>query len=140
MTAFRLWGLVACGGLLGLSGAIAQDRPPAEAGRINAAKLAGLAGFVNLECPTLRSDPARLRQAVEAMGGDVAALETGELLMAAGSYIEAYRRDVPASCRGAEERFGPSGSLIPAPSFRRRLETAEATLRALTDRVSAMPS
>lgn len=90
-----------------------QERAAAGAGRNTAAKLAGLAGFVNLDCPGLRSDPGRLRQAVEAMGVDAASLETGELLLAASAYLEAYRRDVPASCRGAEERFGPSGTLIP---------------------------
>ena len=113
MRAFRLAGLVAWGTIGGLLCAVAQEPAPADARRNTAAKLAGLAGFVNLECPSLRSDPDRLKQAVEAMGVEFASLEKGEPLVAAGSYIEAYRRDVPGNCRQAEEKFGPSGSLIP---------------------------
>lgn len=137
MRAFRPAGFAACGVLAGLLGAAAQEPaissvpaigtapaidavpapepvpPPIDARRNNAAKLAGLAGFVNLACPNLRSDPARLKQAVEAMGVDVPSLETGDLQLAAHAYIEAYHRDVAESCRRAEERFGPSGSLIP---------------------------
>lgn len=103
----------ACSVILGPMPVSAQDHAPGDPRRNQAAKLAGLAGFVNLECPGLRSDPARLKQSVEAMGVDAANLEQGELLLAANAYIEAYRRDVPASCRKAEAMFGPAGSIIP---------------------------
>ncbi|MDE3748452.1 hypothetical protein [Methylobacterium radiotolerans] len=130
MRAVRLSGLVSAG-LLGLLTAHAQAQtaaqpqpqaqPPMQAQdpaaadprRNQAAKLAGLAGFVNLECPGLRSDPARLKQTVEALGVDAASLETGDLHLTATRYIAAYQKDVAANCRKAEATFGPQGSIIP---------------------------
>ncbi|MGU3469092.1 hypothetical protein ACLBXO_30035 [Methylobacterium sp. C33D] len=91
----------------------AQDPAAADPRRNQAAKLAGLAGFVNLECPGLRSDPARLKQTVEALGVDPASLETGDLHLTATRYIAAYQKDVAANCRKAEATFGPQGSIIP---------------------------
>ncbi|ONF46363.1 hypothetical protein RSM1_25035 [Methylobacterium radiotolerans] len=91
----------------------AQDPAAADPRRNQAAKLAGLAGFVNLECPGLRSDPARLKQTVEALGVDAASLETGDLHLTATRYIAAYQKDVAANCRKAEATFGPQGSIIP---------------------------
>lgn len=105
--------VAACGVLLTLLPALAQDQPSIDPKQRQAAKLAGLAGFVNLECPNLRSDPARLKKTVEAMGVESASLERGELLLAANAYIEAYRKDVAASCRKAEALFGPDGSIVP---------------------------
>ena len=113
MRAVRLSGLVSAGLLLSLLAAQAQNPSPDERRRVQAAKLAGLAGFVNLECPDLRSDPARLKQTVEALGVDDAGLETGDLHLIATRYIETYRKDVAANCRKAEETFGPRGSVIP---------------------------
>ncbi|WP_331303838.1 hypothetical protein [Methylobacterium oryzae] len=132
MRAVRLSGLVSAG-LLGLLTAQAhaqvptqpqgqpQAQPPMQAQdpeaadprRNQAAKLAGLAGFVNLECPGLRSDPARLKQTVEALGVDPASLETGDLHLTATRYIAAYQKDVAANCRKAEATFGPQGSILP---------------------------
>lgn len=91
----------------------AQDPASADPRRNQAAKLAGLAGFVNLECPGLRSDPARLKQTVEALGVDAASLETGDLHLTATRYIAAYQKDVAANCRKAEATFGPQGSIVP---------------------------
>jgi hypothetical protein len=91
----------------------AQDPAAADPRRNQAAKLAGLAGFVNLECPGLRSDPARLKQTVEALGVDAASLETGDLHLTATRYIAAYQKDVAANCRKAEATFGPQGSIVP---------------------------
>lgn len=91
----------------------AQDPAAANPRRNQAAKLAGLAGFVNLECPGLRSDPARLKQTVEALGVDAASLETGDLHLTATRYIAAYQKDVAANCRKAEATFGPQGSIVP---------------------------
>lgn len=121
MRVVRLSGLVSAGLLLSLLTAQAQtqtqtqtqDPSAGDPRRNQAAKLAGLAGFVNLECPGLRSDPARLKQTVEALGVDAASLETGDLYLIATRYIAAYQKDVAANCRKAEATFGPQGSIIP---------------------------
>ena len=115
MRVARLSGLVPAGLLLGMAAAQAQSPDPAagDPRRNQAAKLAGLAGFVNLECPALRSNPVRLKQTVEALGVDAASLETGDLQLSARRSIAAYQKDVAANCRKAEATFGPHGSIIP---------------------------
>ena len=87
--------------------------------RTNAAKLAGLAGFVNMSCPDLRSDPARFKAAIEGMGVSLEALEQGELLLRARSYLEAYRGKAPESCKKAVELFGQDGTVLPDIIVRR---------------------
>jgi hypothetical protein len=91
----------------GSAGAVAGDR------RIQAAKLAGLVGFVNMACPDLRSDPARFKAAIEAMGVRLEELEEGELLLRARSYVEAYRGQAPEGCKKAVELFGQDGKVLP---------------------------
>ncbi|GJE27319.1 hypothetical protein [Methylobacterium organophilum] len=103
---------------LSASQALAETAPgpgpqPAADKRNNAAKIAGLAGFVNLSCPTLRTDTARLKSTVTAMGVSLEELEQGELRLRAQSYIEAYRKDVEASCKRAAELFGAEGRVVP---------------------------
>ncbi|MDR7038157.1 hypothetical protein J2X36_002913 [Methylobacterium sp. BE186] len=78
-----------------------------------AAKLAGLAGFVNLFCPALRSDPDRLKAVVGSLGYEMPDLETGDLRLAAHGYIEAYRKNVPDSCARASALFGTAGTVVP---------------------------
>ncbi|MCJ2141843.1 hypothetical protein [Methylobacterium sp. E-066] len=89
----------------------APAEPPANA--LKAAKLAGLAGFVNVHCQTLRTDGDRFKSVVQAMGVDPADLERDTLLLQARSYLAVYEKDVPASCTRAEELFGRSGKVVP---------------------------
>lgn len=94
--------------------AAAQDRMPELTPIQNkAAKLAGLAGFVNLSCPEIRTERDRFRAAIEAMQINPSDLEQGAMRMSAESYIMAYQKDVSASCRQAGELFGRNGNLIP---------------------------
>ena len=81
--------------------------------RTNAAKLAGLVGFVNMSCSDLRSDPVRFKAAIEGMGVSLEDLEQGELLLRARSYLEAYRGKASESCTRAVELFGQNGKILP---------------------------
>lgn len=94
----------------GVQGGEATDIP---APKRNAAKLAGLAGFVNLNCEKLRTDQDRFKGAIQSMGVDPAELDRDALLLQARSYLAAYQKDVPGSCQKAEELFGRSGRIIP---------------------------
>ncbi|KST56849.1 hypothetical protein AO398_09760 [Methylobacterium sp. GXS13] len=89
----------------------APVEPPANA--LKAAKLAGLAGFVNVHCETLRTDGDRFKSVVKAMGVDPADLERDTLLLHAQSYLAVYEKDVPASCARADEMFGRTGKVVP---------------------------
>ncbi|GEP02915.1 hypothetical protein [Methylobacterium oxalidis] len=92
----------------GLAAGAEEPAPPRE----TAAKIAGLAGFVNLSCPDLRSDPVRLQAVMRSLGVEMADLELGRLRLSAQGYIEAYRRDVPRSCARAASLFGRDGTVI----------------------------
>ncbi|GJE07188.1 MULTISPECIES: hypothetical protein [Methylobacterium] len=81
--------------------------------RNNAAKIAGLVGFVNVSCDALKGDTDRFKAVVSGMGVDPKDLESGELLLRARSYLEAYRKDVPANCKRAADLFGKDGSVVP---------------------------
>lgn len=94
----------------GVQGGEAPDIP---APKRNAAKLAGLAGFVNLNCEKLRTDQDRFKGAIQSMGVDPAELDRDALLLQARSYLAAYQKDVPGSCQKADELFGRSGRIIP---------------------------
>lgn len=101
--------------LLVAAGPIARGQ---EAGDIpaekrNAAKLAGLVGFVNVHCSALKSDAERFKGAVRSMGVDPAEIDRDALMLQARAYLAAYERDVPASCAKAEEMFGRKGRIIP---------------------------
>ncbi|MGU3328223.1 hypothetical protein [Methylobacterium sp. WL7] len=89
----------------------APAEPPANA--LKAAKLAGLAGFVNVHCPALRTDGDRFKSVVQAMGVDPADLERDTLLLQARAYLAVYEKDVPASCARADEMFGRTGKVVP---------------------------
>jgi hypothetical protein len=91
----------------------AEDAPSPSPQATNAAKLAGLVGFVNLSCETLRTDGERFRRAVQSMGVDPADLDRDALMLQARSYLAAYQKDVPGSCARAVELFGQSGRIIP---------------------------
>ena len=93
----------------------APAEPPAEppANALKAAKLAGLAGFVNVHCETLRTDGDRFKSVVQSMGVDPADLERDTLLMQARSYLAVYEKDVPANCVRADAMFGRTGKVIP---------------------------
>ncbi|MDQ0448644.1 hypothetical protein [Methylobacterium aerolatum] len=91
----------------------AFEAPDIPAPKRNAAKLAGLAGFVNLNCATLRTDQDRFKGAIQSMGVDPAELDRDALMLQARSYLAAYQKDVPGSCSKAEELFGRSGRIIP---------------------------
>ncbi|WP_232628188.1 hypothetical protein [Methylobacterium sp. Leaf118] len=95
--------------------ASAQQAPPSDTDRqqANAVKLAGLVRFVGEACPEASPDYERFKAVVAAMGVDLDAISKGELLMRSMSYTEAYRKDVPASCRKAEELFGEKGTSVP---------------------------
>jgi hypothetical protein len=84
---------------------------PAE--KRNAAKLAGLVGFVNVHCSALKSDAERFKGAVRSMGVDPAEIDRDALMLQARAYLAAYEKDVPASCAKAEEMFGRKGRIIP---------------------------
>ncbi|WP_375408979.1 hypothetical protein [uncultured Methylobacterium sp.] len=79
----------------------------------NAAKLAGLAGFVDQSCPDSKADRDRLRSVVTRLGIDPAALGEGDLLMRTKTYVEIYQKDVVANCARAVQSFGESGTTIP---------------------------
>lgn len=79
----------------------------------NAAKLAGLAGFVDQSCPDSKADRDRLRSVVTRLGIDPAALDEGDLLMRTKTYVEIYQKDVAANCARAVQSFGESGTTIP---------------------------
>ena len=70
----------------------APKEPPAEppANALKAAKLAGLAGFVNVHCQALRTDGDRFKSVVQAMGVDPADLERDTLLLQARAYLAVY--------------------------------------------------
>lgn len=91
----------------------AHDAPDIPAPKRNAAKLAGLVGFVNLSCDKLRTDQGRFKGAIQSMGVDPAELDRDVLLLQARSYLAAYQKDVPGSCQKAEDLFGRSGRIIP---------------------------
>ncbi|MHC2103781.1 hypothetical protein FV242_18505 [Methylobacterium sp. WL64] len=93
----------------------APKEPPAEppANALKAAKLAGLAGFVNVHCQALRTDGDRFKSVVQAMGVDPADLERDTLLLQARAYLAVYEKDVPASCARADEMFGRTGKVVP---------------------------
>lgn len=95
--------------------AAAQQKPAADPERqqAQAVKLAGLVRFVGESCPEASPDYERFKAVVAAMGVDLDAVSKGELLMRSMSYTEAYRKDVPASCRKAEELFGEKGTSVP---------------------------
>ncbi|WP_342165617.1 hypothetical protein [Methylobacterium sp. SD21] len=84
---------------------------PAE--KRNAAKLAGLVGFVNLHCSALKSDAERFKGAVRSMGVDPAEIDRDALMLQARAYLAAYEKDVPANCGKAAELFGEKGRIIP---------------------------
>ncbi|MFE1599384.1 hypothetical protein [Methylobacterium sp. ID0610] len=93
--------------------ATAEEGAPQPTSMQNkAAKLAGLAGFVNMSCPEIRADKDRFRAAVQAMKIDPDELEQGQLRLTAQSYIAAYQKDAATSCRRAAELFGRNGSVI----------------------------
>ena len=100
--------------LAGAMPASSQDQPPDLTPVQNkAAKLAGLAGFVNLSCPEIQTEKERFRAAIEGMRINPSDLEQGALRLRAESYIMAYQKDVPASCRQAGELVGRTGTIIP---------------------------
>lgn len=112
--------------LLALSGAAfaqpAGELPPearAERQKNNAAKLAGLAGFVDLSCPEMKPDRERLKAVVTRLGIDPADLDEGDLLMRTKTYIEIYQKDVPTNCARAAENFGEAGKTLPGLIGRR---------------------
>lgn len=105
--------MMVAAGLHGLPAAAQGPMPELTPTQTQAAKLAGLAGFVNLSCPEIRTEKDRFRAAIEAMRINPADLEQGALRLSAESYIMAYQKDVPASCRQAGELFGQNGRLIP---------------------------
>ncbi|MCJ2035648.1 hypothetical protein [Methylobacterium sp. J-068] len=106
--------LIVVAGVLSALPAAAQDQAPELTVPQNrAAKLAGLAGFVNMSCPEIQTEKDRFRTAIEALRINPADLEHGKMRLSAESYIMAYQKDVPASCRQAGELFGRNGSVIP---------------------------
>ncbi|MGU3539860.1 hypothetical protein [Methylobacterium sp. A54F] len=105
-----LWATILC---LGTATLRAQEAPDIPTSKRNAAKLAGLVGFVNLHCEKLRTDQDRFKGAVQAMGVDPAELDRDVLLLQARSYLAAYQQDVPGSCTRAQDLFGQSGTIIP---------------------------
>ena len=91
----------------------ARPDTPAERGRNNAAKLAGLVEFVAQSCPDLRTDDARFRRAVAGMGVDVQDLRQGELKVRSAGYAQIYGRDAADSCKRAVALFGEGGRVVP---------------------------
>lgn len=102
---------------------LAPEPPPEEVKRErqknNAAKLAGLAGFVDQSCPDSKADRDRLRSVVTRLGIDPAELDEGDLLMRTKTYIEIYQKDVAANCARAVQNFGKTGTTIPGLIGRR---------------------
>ena len=93
--------------------------PQLDRNQALAAKLAGLVGFVNVACPELRGETERLNAAVRRLGIEPEALNTGLLQLAATSYLETYRKDVPGNCKRALDTFGPASRLVPDLVVRR---------------------
>lgn len=98
--------------------ATAQPAPSPEESKLerqknNAAKLAGLAGFVDQSCPDAKADRDRLRSVVTRLGIDPAELDEGDLLMRTKTYVEIYQKDVAANCARAVQNFGETGTTIP---------------------------
>ena len=89
------------------------DEAKLERQKNNAAKLAGLAGFVDQSCPDSKSDRDRLKSVVTRLGIDPAELDDGDLLMRTKTYVEIYQKDVAANCARAVQNFGESGTTIP---------------------------
>ncbi len=79
----------------------------------DAVKLSGLVRFVAESCPGTKPDYARFREVVQRLGTDLAALSHGEALIRSATYTHAYQKDPEASCRQAQERFGPNGTVVP---------------------------
>ncbi|MDR7036795.1 hypothetical protein J2X36_001537 [Methylobacterium sp. BE186] len=121
----RGWIIVALLGLL--AGPLAAQEAPSEPGppskadrqRNNAAKLAGLAAFVDASCPGLKADPDKLEMAVTRLGIDPTELTQGDLHLRAKAYTEIYQKDAEASCQRAVETFGESGRAIPGLIIRK---------------------
>lgn len=99
-----------------------ENRPPetpAERQRNNAAKLAGLLGFVNQSCPDIQSDKERFKSVVSGLGVPYDDLEHGDLQLRARAYMEIYAKDTPASCARAVANFGEKGTTIPGLIIKR---------------------
>ena len=95
---------------------VIDARPPdsrAERQKNNAAKLAGLVGFVRSSCPEAQADDERLKTIVLRLGIDPADLEQGDLALRVRAYADIYAKDVPANCGRAVENFGETGNTIP---------------------------
>jgi hypothetical protein len=105
-----LWATILC---LGTAPLRAEEAPDIPVAKRNAAKLAGLVGFVNLHCDKLRTNQDRFKGAVQAMGVDPAELDRDVLSLQARSYLAAYQKDIPGSCARAHDLFGQSGTIIP---------------------------
>ena len=105
-----LWVVILC---LGPVTPRAEEMPEIPAPKRNAAKLAGLVGFVNLHCDKLRTNQDRFKGAIQAMGVDPAELDRDVLMLQARSYLAAYQKDISGSCARAQDLFGQSGTIIP---------------------------
>ncbi|MCJ2034337.1 hypothetical protein [Methylobacterium sp. J-068] len=86
---------------------------PADRQRNNAAKLAGLIGFVRTHCPELSPDDARFRAVLARLGVPFDDLQAGDLHLRALAYAETYAKDVPANCARAVTNFGENGQTVP---------------------------
>ena len=95
-----------------LTAAEAADGPNSAVSN-DAVKLAGLVRFVAESCPGTKPDYVRFREVVERLGTDLAALSHGEPLIRSATYTQAYQTDPEASCRRAQEGFGPNGTVMP---------------------------
>jgi hypothetical protein len=109
----RLWMTIALSALMATSNIHAEEATDLAPPRRNAAKIAGLVGFVNVHCAKLRTDNDKFKRTVHALGVDPAELDRDALLLEARSYLTAYQKDVPGSCQRADDLFGPSGRVIP---------------------------
>lgn len=105
-----LWVVIFC---LGAVTPRAEEMPDIPAPKRNAAKLAGLVGFVNLHCDKLRTNQDHFKGAIQAMGVDPAELDRDILMLRARSYLAAYQKDISGSCKRAQDLFGQSGTIIP---------------------------
>lgn len=97
----------------------AAPMPQIDRKRALAARLAGLVGFANVACADVRGDSELLQGTVRRLGVDPGDLDRGELGMLAQSYLETYRKDVPANCKRAIETFGASSTIVPNLIVRR---------------------
>ncbi|MBZ4180043.1 hypothetical protein, partial [Escherichia fergusonii] len=61
----------------------AQEPPQLPPSQRDAARLAGLAGFVNLSCDRPRTDQDRFKGAIQAMGVDPKDMDGGALMLQA---------------------------------------------------------